>query len=333
MAGPQKKIVVVGGTGNLGRSVAISLHKNDRFKVSVITRDAQSHKAKALSSLGINVVTANNWDGDALIQAMSDSWGLFINIDSDNPDENWKSGKKPTEFDMGRNIIDSAIKAGVAHLVHASLPFASELTKGELPMVSFNDKARVSRYMMEAADLKKIETATIVNAGWFLENSFDPKYVQSFGGFATSVDDEGFFTWKTPPMGNVPESVPWLAVADDYGDMVHGVFLEPERWNCQYIDGVSESVGFAELTSKFQKVTGKKARFVPIGMGNLTAGNATKTKEVNRLFDLMHALHGSFFNGKPTEHGNSRILKQKACDATNRQEDLMSVERFFKKYA
>lgn len=115
------------------------------------------------------------------------------------------------------------------------------------------DKARVSRYMMEAAASNKIQTATIVNAGWFLENAFDPKYVESFGGFAKLVDDEGYLTWKTPPMGNDPESVPWLAVADDFGDLVHGVFLEPEIWNNQYIDGVSESVGFSELTRKFQK--------------------------------------------------------------------------------
>lgn len=80
-------------------------------------------------------------------------------------------------------------------------------------------------------------------------------------------------------------------------------------------------------------MTGKKARFVPVLAGDLTAGNATKAKEVNGLFDLMHALNGCFFNGKPTDHGNARILKRKACEATNRKESLMSVAQFFQKYA
>ena len=106
---------------------------------------------------------------------------------------------------------------------------------------------------MKVAAQQKNMTATVVNAGWFLENAFDTKYVQSFGGFAKVVDQDGYLTWKTPPMGNDPEMVPWLAVADDYGDIVHGVLLDPETWNGQYIDAVSESMGFADMTSLFEK--------------------------------------------------------------------------------
>lgn len=86
-----------------------------------------------------------------------------------------------------------------------------------------------------------------------MENAFDPKYTAAFGGFATTPDADGFLTYRVPAMGNDPESVPWLAVADDYGDFVHGVFLDPERWNGRYIHGVSESASFAGLTAKFQK--------------------------------------------------------------------------------
>ncbi|KAF9891229.1 hypothetical protein FE257_004793 [Aspergillus nanangensis] len=327
------QIAVVGGTGNLGSSVAISLHKNPSFQVRVLSRDANGPKAKRLSDLGITVMTANNWNPASLQRAFEGCWGVFINIDSDNPDEQWKAGKTPTELDMGQIALDCAVKAGVKHIVHASLPHASKLTNGAVPLISFDDKARVSQYMMGLAGAKKLETATVVNAGWFLENAFDPKYVQSFGGFAKQVDAEGFLTWKTPPMGNEPESVPWLAVADDYGDIVHGVFLEPERWDGKYVDAVSESQGFADLTATFQEVTGKKARFVPVLKGNLSAGNATKTKEVNGLFDLMHALDGCFFEGRATDHEASIVLKQRACEATRRSERLLSTEGFFRKYA
>lgn len=171
---------------------------------------------------------------------------------------------------MGKGIIDTAVHSGIKHIIHASLPFASELTKGQVQLISFDgifppeiqfhhvliewpDKARTSQYMFKVAEQGKISTATAVNAGWFLENGFDPKYIESFGGFAMAEDEEGYITWKTPPMGNEPDSVPWLSVADDYGDIVHGVFLEPERWNDQFIDAVSESMGFRDLTGTFQK--------------------------------------------------------------------------------
>lgn len=67
------------------------------------------------------------------------------------------------------------------------------------------------------------------------------------------VDSEGYLTMKTPPMGNDPESVPWLAAADDYGDIVHGVLLDPPKWNGKRVDAVSESLGFAGLAAAFQK--------------------------------------------------------------------------------
>lgn len=67
--------------------------------------------------------------------------------------------------------------------------------------------------------------------------------------------------------------------------------------------------------------------------GNLTAANVTKTQEVNGLFDLMHALKGCFFNGKPTEHENAKLLKAMACAATGRDEELVGVEEFFRRYA
>ena len=108
----------------------------------------------------------------------------------------------------------------------------------------------MSEYALQSG---KFATATIVSAGWFFENAFDPKYTASFGGFATIQDAEGYLTWKTPPMGNNPQSTPFLAVADDYGDFVHGVFLDPESWDKTYIHGVSESLSFADMTAAFQR--------------------------------------------------------------------------------
>lgn len=101
----------------------------------------------------------------------------------------------------------------------------------------------------------KFTTATVLSAGWFLSDAFDPKYCAAFDGFAMLPDSEGYLTWETPSMGNNPESVPWLAVAEDYGDFVHGVFLDPERRHGQYLHGVSESISFADMVLKFQDGT------------------------------------------------------------------------------
>ncbi|KAJ4252743.1 hypothetical protein NW762_010649 [Fusarium torreyae] len=136
-------------------------------------------------------------------------------------------------------------------------------------------------------------------------------------------------------MGNKPESVPWLAVAEDYGDFVHGVFLDPERWDKRYVHGVSESASFAELTAKFQDVTGKPARHVEIPLGGLTAMIPSKTREVNGLFDLMQAIQGNFFNGEPTQHQDARDLKEAASRArkSGGSGQPTTLEEYFRKYA
>ncbi|KFA80083.1 hypothetical protein S40288_08202 [Stachybotrys chartarum IBT 40288] len=234
-------IAVVGGTGNLGSSVARSFHDNPPFRSRVFTRDVRSEKAQQLAGEGIEVVQADNWNREQLLRAFQGCWGIFINIDSDAP----RIG--PSELDMGKNVVDAAVEAGVQHAVHASLPATSKPTDGKVPVLAFD---ATSGYLFESG---KFKSATIVSAGWFLENAFDPKYTAAFGGFAMIPDAEGYLTWETPRMSNTPESVPWLAVTDDYGDIVHGAFLDPEKWNRRYVHGVSTSSSFSEMTAKFQE--------------------------------------------------------------------------------
>ncbi|CAG9993030.1 unnamed protein product [Clonostachys byssicola] len=248
MVPSQKLIAVVGGTGQLGSSVAISLHDNPEFQVRVLSRDPTSAKAQRLVKLGIQVVKADNWSDTDLQSAFRGCWGIFINLNSDLP--NFKRKIGPSEFENGKIVVDAAVKAGVKHVVHASLPPASKLTNGKIPVYSFDDKRAISDYAL-AQD--EFQTVTLVNAGWFLENAFDPAYETVFGGLATKVDEEGFYTWKCPSMGNDPELVPWLSVTDDYGDFVHGVFLDPQRWNKKVIHAVSESLSFAGMAASFQK--------------------------------------------------------------------------------
>jgi hypothetical protein len=42
---------------------------------------------------------------------------------------------------MGKTVIDSAVKAGVKHAVHASLPAASKMTNGKVPLLAFDGKS------------------------------------------------------------------------------------------------------------------------------------------------------------------------------------------------
>lgn len=67
----------------------------------------------------------------------------------------------------------------------------------------------------------------------------------------------------------------------------------------------------------------------------MTAKDANKTKEINGLFDVMHALDGNFFNGEPTDPEPARQLKRNASQARGRGGDAkpMTGREFFVQYA
>ena len=99
---------------------------------------------------------------------------------------------------------------------------------------------------------KAFTTVTACNAGWYLENFRVPELAQAFGGFPLVEDKEGYLTWEIPHWGG-PDRVPWISVADDYGDMVHGVFLNPEKWKGRTLQGVSDINSFGGLVEEFEK--------------------------------------------------------------------------------
>ena len=125
-------IAVVGATGNQGGSVARSLLLNPSFKVRAITRNPLSEASQVLVSSGAEIVQANGFDGEEMLAAFHGAWGAFVNLNSD--DKIWENPDGPTEFDLGKTIIDAAAQAGLQHLVFSSGPPCSDMTGGKVRM-------------------------------------------------------------------------------------------------------------------------------------------------------------------------------------------------------
>ena len=78
-----KLITIFGATGNQGGSVARSLLQNPTFSVRGITRNPSSEASSALTSLGMEMVKADGFNFDEVVNAFQGSWGAFVNINSD----------------------------------------------------------------------------------------------------------------------------------------------------------------------------------------------------------------------------------------------------------
>ena len=136
-----KLITVFGATGTQGSSVLRSLaaNSNNTFALRGISRNPSSDAAKTLSALGIEMVKADGWDKASLLAAFSGSWAVFANTNSEDPVFQDPEEKK-TEVDLGRNIVDAAVEAGVEVFVYSGFNSAAKITGGKIPVAAFDGR-------------------------------------------------------------------------------------------------------------------------------------------------------------------------------------------------
>lgn len=113
----------------------------------------------------------------------------------------------------------------------------------------FVDKNTVGRY---ASSKTEFETVNIVSPGNYMENFLIEELAGIFGGFPSVPDNEGYLTYSTPRWGG-NEDTPYIAIGEDYGDLVHGVLLDPAKYNGQLVQGFSQSIKPGDALKNFEE--------------------------------------------------------------------------------
>ncbi|KAK2749912.1 hypothetical protein FQN57_005329 [Myotisia sp. PD_48] len=320
-------VTVMGATGAQGGSVVTSLLRNpDLFKVRAITRNPLSERAFALQNRGVEVVKGDGLNKNEMINAFQGSWAVFVNIRSNDPALRTPNG--PTEVDCGRIIVEAANECSVEHFLYSSGPPVSQLTNGELSLDMMDSKYKIEQVARNSPNIGHV---TVFNAGWYYENLADPQMADFIGGFPFNADDEGYLTLRLPLTGG-DERAPFISIQEDYGDLVHGVLLEPEKWAGKLIQGISDMSSFSDLPSIFEKVTGKKARFIPYpAWQDFPTYDIPDLEEFRGMFDFTQRVQGLYF-GAEFDVETPRKLKeivQKSVNKTTALKPLMAVDQYF----
>lgn len=157
-------IVVTGATGQQGGAVLRSLRR--AFHVKALTRDPKKPEAQALTALGVEVVAADLLDRASLERAFAGAHGVFALT---NFWDGLASGKPlgaEGEVKQGKNLVDAAKAARVAHLVFSSVG-SGYAWPSKVPHVV--SKQEVERYLLDA----KVP-ATVLRPAFFMENFNSP---------------------------------------------------------------------------------------------------------------------------------------------------------------
>ncbi|CAG8888526.1 unnamed protein product [Penicillium egyptiacum] len=310
-----KTIAVIGSTGQVGKSVALSLLQDAYFHVRVTTRNPTSEKSQYLNSLGAEVIKADSWNAGELDLTFKGVWGVFLNTNSDAPE--FAGDGDLAETQMGKNVVDAAQRQGKGF-------------KSSYMPTNFH-KNNISDYAKQAG----FRSTVNVNVGWMMENFWNPAYEKAFGGFARLEDPASYLTIDLFPIGNTPESTPFTSVRDDYGDIVHGVFLDPGSWDKQTVWAVSQPLSFQGFADAYNRVSGTtKARYLQRTKPN-EASTPEKSAEVNAIRKYVEFVKGDYCNGKPVDQTAARELKKAGAVARNapkEQQNLQTVGGFIKRY-
>lgn len=262
-----KTILIIGGTGMLGKPVAQQL-KADGFNVRLLVRNPE--KAQKLLGAGYEIVKGDVDNAAALKEAMTGVDGVHISL---------KGG--PTEADFERmdhlatrDIANAAKEMNVGRVTILSAYAVSE-EKADTP------ESR-SKVKGEAALKSSGVPYTIFRASWFMETL--PLFVQ---GKSISL------------IGNLPHPLHWIS-AEDYARMVSKSYQTDETLNKElYIFG-PEAYTMGEAMKIYADHTGVKV--APMSTQMLAAlGALTFKAEWKGMAVLMKHYENWGEDGSPDE--------------------------------
>lgn len=114
---------------------------------------------------------------------------------------------------------------------------------------NLTDKHEIGEYAKATGAFKAV---VLASPGWYFENFLSQDMAPIFGGFPYIPSEDGAYVLRMPRWGG-KEDVPFISIREDYGDIVHGILLEPEKWDGKLVQGVSDIKSLDEVVTAFER--------------------------------------------------------------------------------
>ncbi|KAM0227479.1 hypothetical protein ACHAP5_012173 [Fusarium lateritium] len=246
-----RRIFVIGATGAQGLPICRGLTKDGAYSLRVLTRDANSSRARQLAELGdVEFIEGTFADEENLRKGFAGCWGAFINIDGFN------TGEK-TEIYWTIRAYELAIECGIEFFVFGNLDYVYKKS-GYDPKFRcghYDGKGRIAEWILSQRKSHKMGVA-VLTTGPYIEMTVSSRTIMT-----PNVQD-GVVTWMVP-LGD--GAVPHVSL-DDCEHYGRWLFDNPERSNGLDLEVAIDHIPYADLAAAFQKVTGKPAQYIDVPM-------------------------------------------------------------------
>ncbi|KAA8916857.1 hypothetical protein TRICI_000976 [Trichomonascus ciferrii] len=240
--GEQQLLGVIGATGKQGGSV-INFVLNDselskKFKVRAITRDPKAPAARSLADRGVEVVKGDVEEPDILQKALEGVDVLFAMTTM--------AIAARTEFDVGKDVADAAVEAGVKYLIFSTLPNAHKISSGKYSVPHFDNKAKTEGYIRSLP----------IKSSFFCPGLF----MQNFLTLLTpQPQNDGTYVLETTMQQDT--KIPLIDVVKDAGNYVAAILANPDQYVGEVVFGASEYLNMEEIAQQMSQVTGKTIKY------------------------------------------------------------------------
>ncbi|MCZ8151668.1 MAG: NmrA family NAD(P)-binding protein [Rhodobacteraceae bacterium] len=224
--------LILGATGLQGGAVARELLGRGQ-SVRILTRRANSAKARALSAMGAEVIVADLSQPDTLPPAFDGIDGVFSVQDFYAPGAGLVG-----ELKQGRAVIAAAGAAGVRHIVQ------SGMGDGHTPggPAHFVSKALLERELKDSGI-----NCTLLGTVWFMDNLLNPvmKPQMLFPVLAGSLH---------------PDTPFQMLGVDDLGWIASEALTNPKTWAGRKINLAGDVMTVPEMKRAYREVTGRRPK-------------------------------------------------------------------------
>ena len=233
-------ITIVGVLGKQGLSAARTLIQSGRYRVRGITRRINSPEAIRLTEQGAELVSLPldlGYKKD-YVKAFTGSHGIFIMTPNIAPPQTH-------EFELGKQLADAAVEAGVKHIIFSSLENVDKITEGKKFAPHFTDKANIEQYIRTLPI-----TSSFIYMAFFYTNLME---------FYTPIikGDTLIFPIYLPKDFRAPFVDPLTAT----GPAVLEIFSDPGQYAGKALPVIGEIISPQEMVDTFVRITGKKAEY------------------------------------------------------------------------
>lgn len=280
----KKIIAVVGATGAQGGGLvrAITHEPASGFVVRALTRDTSSDRAKALSALGAEVITADLDDAESLKRAFAGCYGAFCLTNF------WEHFSPEKELAQAKALAQAAKQAGVRHVVWSTL----EDTRRWVPLTDQRMPTLMGKYKVPHFDAKGEADAEFTKLGLpvtLLATSFYWENMISFG-MGPKKGSDGTLTLSLP-MGD--KKLSGITV-EDIGKCCFGVFKRGQEFIGQTIGIAGEHLTGKEMAAAMTKALGKPVTYNSVPFEAYRKLGFPGAEDLGNMFQFKHDFNDVF---------------------------------------